>query len=102
MAVGNVEAISTVSIRAQVAGEVQEVHFKEGDFVRKGQVLLTIDPRPYEAALAQAKAALARDKATGVYNRRRRSATRRCSSKGSFRLSKWTPSPARPTPPTPC
>jgi membrane fusion protein, multidrug efflux system len=69
MAVGNVEAISTISIRAQVAGEIQEVHFKEGDFVKKGQVLLTIDPRPYEAALAQAKAALARDKATGKYNR---------------------------------
>jgi multidrug efflux system membrane fusion protein len=69
VAVGNVEAISTVSIRAQVAGEVQQVHFKEGDFVRKGQALITIDPRPYEAALAQAKAALARDKATGIYNR---------------------------------
>jgi multidrug efflux system membrane fusion protein len=69
VAVGNVEPISTISIRAQVAGEVQDVHFKEGDFVAKGQVLLTIDSRPYEAALAQAKAALARDKATGVYNR---------------------------------
>ena len=68
-AVGNVEAISTISIRAQVAGEVQKVHFQEGDFVTKGQVLFTIDPRPYEAALAQAKAALARDKATDVYNR---------------------------------
>src|ERR1700674_5737205 len=69
IAVGNVEPISTISIRAQVAGEVQNIHFKEGDFVKKGQVLLTIDPRPYEAALAQAKAALARDKATGTYNR---------------------------------
>jgi len=69
VAVGNVEPISTISIRAQVAGEVRDVHFKEGDFVAKGQVLLTIDSRPYEAALAQAKAALARDKATGVYNR---------------------------------
>ena len=68
-AVGNVEAISTISIRAQVPGEVQNVNFKEGDFVKKGQVLLTIDPRPYEAALAQAKAAYDRDKATGVYNR---------------------------------
>jgi multidrug efflux system membrane fusion protein len=68
-AVGNVEAISTVSIRAQVAGEVQRVHFKEGDFVAKGQALLTIDPRPYEAVLAQSRAALARDKATSVYNR---------------------------------
>jgi membrane fusion protein, multidrug efflux system len=68
-AVGNVEAIATISIRAQVAGEIQEIRFKEGDFVKKGQVLLMIDPRPYEAALAQAKASLARDKATGVYNR---------------------------------
>ena len=68
-AVGTVEAISTISIRAQVGGEVQDIHFKEGDFVKKGQVLLTIDPRPYEAALAQTKAALARDKATGKYNR---------------------------------
>lgn len=68
-AVGNVEAISTISIRAQVAGEVQDIRFKEGDFVKKDQLLLTVDPRPYEAALAQAKAALARDKATGVYNR---------------------------------
>ncbi len=68
-AVGNVEAISTILIRAQVAGAVQDIRFKEGDFVTKGQVLLTIDPRPYEAALAQAKATLARDKATGAYNR---------------------------------
>jgi multidrug efflux system membrane fusion protein len=68
-AVGNVEAISTISIRAQVAGEVQTIRFREGDFVKKGQVLLTIDPRPYEAALAQARAALARDKATETYNR---------------------------------
>ena len=68
-AVGNVEAISTISIRAQVAGEIEDVPFKEGDFVKKGQLLIKIDPRPYEAALAQAKAALARDKATGAYNR---------------------------------
>jgi len=67
--VGNVEPISTISIRAQVAGEVQDIRFKEGDFVSKGQVLLTIDPRPYEATLAQAKATVARDKATGAYNR---------------------------------
>ena len=67
--VGNAEAISTISIRAQVPGEIQEVRFKEGDFVRKGQVLLTIDPRPYQNALAQAQATLARDKATAVNNR---------------------------------
>ena len=68
-AVGNVESMSTIAIRAQVPGELQEVRFNEGDFVRKGQVLVTIDPRPYQAALAQAQAALARDKALAVNNR---------------------------------
>jgi multidrug efflux system membrane fusion protein len=69
VAVGNVEAYSSVAIKAQVAGQLLEVHFTEGDFVHKGQKLITLDPRPYEAALAQAKAALARDKATAVNNR---------------------------------
>jgi multidrug efflux system membrane fusion protein len=69
IAVGHVEPVSTVSIEAQVPGQLLDVHFKEGDFVRKGQLLLTLDPRPYEAALSQAKAALARDKATAVNNR---------------------------------
>jgi multidrug efflux system membrane fusion protein len=68
-AIGTVEAYSTVSIRSQIAGQLMETHFKEGDFVRKGQLLLTIDPRPYEAVLAQAKAELARDKAVAVNNR---------------------------------
>src|SRR6202158_1320627 len=69
IAVGHVEAYTTVSIEAQVPGQLLDVHFNEGDFVRKGQLLITLDPRPYEAALAQAKAALARDKATAVNNR---------------------------------
>jgi len=68
-AVGNVESVSTVSVRAQVGGEIQGVHFTEGEFVTKGQPLFTIDPRPYEAALAQARATLARDNATDIYNR---------------------------------
>src|SRR5207247_989149 len=76
-AVGNVEPISTVSIKAQIAGELLEVHFKEGDFVRKGQLLFTIDSRipqgqvgtmqanieKDEAQLKQAEANLARDTA---------------------------------------
>jgi multidrug efflux system membrane fusion protein len=61
--VGNVEAKSTVSVRSQVAGPLLEVHFKEGDFVQKGQLLLTIDPRPYQAQVDQAKAAIVRDQA---------------------------------------
>ena len=46
-----------------------EARFKEGDFVHKGDVLFTIDTRPYEADLARAKAALARDKALAENNR---------------------------------
>jgi multidrug efflux system membrane fusion protein len=67
-AIGNVGAY-TVSVEAQVAGELLEVHFREGDFVHKGQLLFTIDPRPYEASLAQAQAALMRDKAVAVNSR---------------------------------
>jgi len=62
-AVGNVEAYSTVSIKSQVTGVIYKIHFGEGDDVKKGQLLFTIDPRPFEAALKQAEANLARDTA---------------------------------------
>ena len=62
-AIGNVEAFETVSIRSQVTGTVTEVLFREGDFVKKGDHLFTIDRRPYEAQLDQAKANLSRDEA---------------------------------------
>src|SRR5689334_6238559 len=62
-AIGNVEAFETVSVRSQVTGTVTEVLFHEGDFVKKGDHLFTIDPRPYEAQLDQAKANLTRDEA---------------------------------------
>lgn len=68
-AIGTVEAYLSVSVRAQVAGPLLEAHFKEGDFVRKGQLLFNIDARPYESDLARAKAALARDKAVAANNR---------------------------------
>jgi len=60
-AVGNVEAYATVSIKSQVTGVLDRAHFKEGQDVKKGQLLFTIDPRPLEAALKQAQATLARD-----------------------------------------
>ena len=62
-AIGNVEAFSTISVRAQVTGTLQDVRFQEGDFVKTGQLLFTIDPRPYQASLDQAQANLMRDKA---------------------------------------
>jgi membrane fusion protein, multidrug efflux system len=60
---GAVEALSTISVRAQIGGELIEVCFKEGDTVEAGQVLFRIDPRPYEVALQQAEANLAKSKA---------------------------------------
>lgn len=60
-AVGSVEAYSTVSVRAQIIGTVMQVHFKEGQDVKQGDLLFTIDTRPFEAALKQAEANLAKD-----------------------------------------
>ncbi len=62
-AIGTVQPVSTVSVRPLVGGQLTRVWFREGDDVRKGQMLFTIDPRPYEAALQQAQANLARDQA---------------------------------------
>jgi multidrug efflux system membrane fusion protein len=62
--IGNVEAYSTISVKAQVTGQLMNVYFHEGDYVKKGDLLFRIDPRPLEAALNQAKANLARDEAS--------------------------------------
>lgn len=61
--VGSVLPYNMVSVRALVNGEILQVHFREGQDVHKGDLLFQIDPRPYEAALAQAEGSLARDKA---------------------------------------
>ena len=61
--VGNVEAMSTVQVRSQVAGQLIKVHFSEGQNVAKDQLLFEIDPRPYRDALRQAEAAVARERA---------------------------------------
>ena len=62
-AIGAVEAYSNVSVKTQVTGELTGVHFKEGADVSKGQLLFTLDKRPFEAALKQAQGMLARDQA---------------------------------------
>jgi len=62
--IGNVEAYSTISVKAQVTGELTNVYFHEGDYVRKNDLLFRIDPRPLQAALNQAKANLAKDEAS--------------------------------------
>jgi multidrug efflux system membrane fusion protein len=63
-AVGTVEALSTVQLRAQVTGQLSTIHFSEGQDVAKGQKLFSLDARPFQAALQQAEAVLARDTAT--------------------------------------
>jgi multidrug efflux system membrane fusion protein len=62
-AVGNVQAYTTVAVKAQIAGQITKVHFREGEEVEKGALLFTIDPRPLEAAVRQAEANVARDRA---------------------------------------
>ncbi len=62
-AIGTGQAYQTVSVESQVAGIVKEVHYQQGQFVQKGDLLITLDQEPFLAALAQAEAALARDKA---------------------------------------
>jgi membrane fusion protein, multidrug efflux system len=62
-AIGNVQPYSAVSVKSQVDGQIREVHFKEGQNVKKGDLLFTLDARPYEAVLRQAEANLAKDKA---------------------------------------
>lgn len=66
--IGNVQAISSVDVNALVGGELLDAYFKEGQFVKKGQPILLIDPRPFKIALKQAKANLMRDEAQLNYD----------------------------------
>ena len=58
---GTVTPVYTVTVVSRVAGEITEIHFKEGQVVKKNDLLAVIDPRPYEAALVQAQGQLTRD-----------------------------------------
>lgn len=62
-ALGKIVAREVVAIQPQVSGRITKIHFTDGANVRKGQLLFTIDPRPFEANLKQAQANLARDAA---------------------------------------
>jgi len=57
--VGRFEASRTVEVRPRVSGQIVAVHFKDGAIVQKGQLLFTVDPRPFNAALAEARAGVA-------------------------------------------
>ena len=84
--IGNVEAYSTITVKAQVGGQLIEVHFKEGDFVKKGDLLFDIDQRPSRRPVTRRWPILERDQAAllpgagqpGARQRQRQiSATRR-------------------------
>jgi multidrug efflux system membrane fusion protein len=61
--IGNVEAYSTISVKAQLGGQLTKVYFQEGDYVKKDDQLFTIDPRPYQAQLSQVQAQLSQARA---------------------------------------
>ena len=60
---GNVQAYNTVSLKTRIDGQIMQVNFREGQDVKAGELLILIDPRPYEVALAQAQATLQKDEA---------------------------------------
>lgn len=67
--IGQTRGSTEVEIRARVEGFLEEIHFAEGRFVRKGDLLYVIDPKPYEAALTQSKGELARAEAAWARSR---------------------------------
>lgn len=66
---GRLEAVDRVEIRSRVAGAIESVHFREGDLVSRGDLLITIDPAPYQAAVDRAEAQLAAARARLAYAR---------------------------------
>jgi multidrug efflux system membrane fusion protein len=63
-AIGTVTPLATVNVQSRVAGQIMEVNFREGQIVTEGQLLVQIDPRPYQVQLEQAQGQLAHDTAT--------------------------------------
>ena len=86
--VGHVMPYSTVTIRPQVGGVISQVHFQEGQEVKKGDLLFTIDPRPMQAALAHDR------RRSWKMRKSSSTASKNCSTKNWFRRMNTTP--ARP------
>ena len=63
-ALGTVTPVYTVTLASRVAGELTEIHYKEGQVVKKNELMAVIDPRPYRAALVQAQGQLERDQSS--------------------------------------
>ena len=88
--VGRFVAVDSVEVRARVSGYLDAIHFKDGQLVKQGDLLFTIDRRPFQTALDQAKANLAAGQANLAYRRERprRAASSWCATR---------PSPSRPS-----
>ncbi|MCR6632993.1 MAG: efflux RND transporter periplasmic adaptor subunit [Magnetospirillum sp.] len=67
---GRLEAVEKVEVRSRVAGQVQAIHFREGGLVKKGDLLVTIDPAPFAAEVARAEAQLAQSQARVAFTKR--------------------------------
>src|SRR5882672_9298168 len=65
--VGRFVAVDAIEVRARVSGYLDSIHFKDGQMVKKGELLFTIDRRPFEASLAQAQANLGQARANLAY-----------------------------------
>ena len=96
-AVGNVESSSTVEMRSQVTGSLLTVEFREGQDVAAGDLLFTIDPRPFDVALKQAEAQLAKDAGQSKNAEVQRARYADLASAASSRSRTSTPSTRRPT-----
>ena len=83
-AIGNVESMATVEVKAQVGGELIEVNFKEGQEVKRRDLLFTIQPMLYATQLAQAEANLARDRAQAENAKRDMERTAQLGTKGAI------------------
>ena len=83
-AIGNVESMATVEVKAQVGGELLEVNFKEGQDVKKGDLLFTLQPMLYATLLAQAEANLVRDRVQAENAQRELDRNTQLGSKGAI------------------
>ncbi|MBR9971852.1 efflux RND transporter periplasmic adaptor subunit [Magnetospirillum sulfuroxidans] len=81
---GRLEAVERVELRSRVAGQVQAVHFREGGLVKKGDLLVTIDPAPFAAEVARAEAQLASAQARLTFTQREHDRARQLTGSGNM------------------
>jgi len=68
-AIGNIEPFNSVAIKSQISGQIARVHFKEGSDVRKGDLLITLEPESFQAAVSQGEATLVKNQAQARFGR---------------------------------